>query len=215
MPKKPAIRIVIADDHPIVREGLGALIAHAADMAVVSEAANGEQAVQQFFQHRPDIVLMDLRMPSMSGLEAIQAIRDKVPDARILVLTTFDGDEDIYQALQKGAKGYLLKDTQRDQLIEAIRSVCGGGTWISPKAGARLAARVGEMRLTGREREVLQLLAAGSSNKEIGRHLRISEGTVKVHVTRILKKLNVTGRSEAITEALKRGLIHLDSSMTG
>jgi two-component system, NarL family, response regulator len=212
---KPAfakqIRVAIADDHPVVREGLGALVKSQKDMRVVSEAANGRQTVQQFLLRRPDVLLLDLRMPEMNGIEAIKAILEKVPNAKIIVLSTYVGDEDVHRALQAGAKGYLLKDSPRDQLIESIRTVYNGKLSISPAAAERLAARVQAPKLTKRETEVTRLMSAGKSNKEIGAALAVTEGTVKVHIGRILKKLGAEGRAEAIRIALERGIVHLHS----
>jgi DNA-binding NarL/FixJ family response regulator len=205
------IRVIIADDHPIVREGLGALIKSQKDMKVVSEAANGRQAVQQFLLRRPDVLLLDLRMPEMNGIEAIQAILKKAPKARIVVLSTYGGDEDIFKALKAGAKTYLLKDSPREQLLESIRAVHRGQLSIPSAIGARLAAHLGAPALTHRETEVIKLMAAGKSNKEIGTSLGVTEGTVKIHVGHILKKLGVTGRTEAIRVALERGIVHLES----
>lgn len=215
MEKKPKtafstqIRAVIADDHPVVREGLRALVNSQQDMEVVSEAANGKQAVQQFLLHRPDVLLLDLRMPEMNAIEAIYAILEKVPGARIIVLSTYNGDEDIYQALKAGAKAYLLKDSPREQLLESIRSVHAGLLSISPSIGVRLAARVRGPGLTERELDIARLMVAGKTNKEIGALLGISEGTVKVHVGHILDKLGAGGRTEAIRIALERGIVHL------
>ena len=203
------IRTVIADDHPVVREGLRALVNSQQDMEVVSEAANGKQAVQQVLQHRPDVLLLDLRMPEMNAIEAIHAILEKVPEARIIVHSTYNGDEDIYQALKAGAKAYLLKDSPREQLLESIRSVHAGRLSISPSIGVQLAARVRGPDLTDREVDIARLVVAGKTNKEIGASLNITEGTVKVHVGHILKKLGAGGRAEAIRIALERGIVHL------
>jgi two-component system NarL family response regulator len=212
---KPAlvkqIRIVIADDHPVVREGLGALVSSQQDMKIVSEAANGRQAVQQFLLHRPDVLLLDLRMPEMNGMETIQAILEKAPDAKIIVLSTYDGDEDVYRALQAGAKAYLLKDSPRAQLLESIRGVYSGQLSIPSAIGARLAASMRTPKLTKRERDITRLLVDGKSNKEIGATLGVTEGTVKVHTGHIFKKLGAAGRTEAIRKALERGIVHLNS----
>jgi two-component system NarL family response regulator len=205
------IRIIIADDHPVVREGLGALINSQKDMQVVSEAANGRQAVQQFLLHRPDIMLLDLRMPEMNGVEAIHAILKKVPQAKIIVLSTYGGDEDIFRAFRAGAKAYLLKDSPREQLLESIRVVHGGQLSIPSTIGAKLATHMGAPNLTKRETDVIKLMVAGKTNKEIGISLGVTEGTVKIHVGHILKKLGVTGRTEAIRIALQRGIVHLES----
>jgi len=204
------IRVLIVDDHPVVREGLGALIQRRSDMEVVGEATNGEEAVEQYFLHHPDIALMDLRLPRKDGVEAISTIRERDPSARIIVLTTYEGAEDVYRALRAGAKAYLLKDAPREELLECIRAVHEGKTWIPPAVAAKLAERVSSSGLTAREQEVLQMMVAGKSNKEIGVLLHISEGTVKTHVNHILEKMSVGGRTEASIEALKRGLVRLD-----
>ena len=203
------IRAVIADDHPIVREGLRALVSSQQDMEVVGEAANGRQAVQQFLQHRPDILLLDLRMPEMNAIEAMHAILEKAPEARIIVLSTYNLDEDIYRSLKAGAKAYLLKDSPREQLLESIRSVHAGLLSISPSIGVRLAARLRGPDLTDREVDITRLVVAGKTNKEIGASLKITEGTVKVHISHVLKKLGAGGRADAIRIALERGIVHL------
>ncbi len=208
-PSKEVIRVLVADDHQVVREGLVAMIGREPDMAVVAEAGNGRQAVEQFVRHRPDVALMDLRMPEMDGVEAITAIRDKNADARIVVLTTFDGDEDIYRGLRAGAKAYLLKDAAGEELLECIRSVHRGKMCVPPTIAAKLAGRLSGSELTARELEVLNLMAEGRSNREIARSLTITEGTVKAHVNNILNKMNVSGRTEAVTLAIKRGVVHL------
>lgn len=203
------IRVVIADDHPVVREGLRALVNCQEDMKVVGEAANGQQAVEQFLLHLPDILLLDLRMPVMNAIETMHAVFEEVPDAKIIVLSTYNGDEDIYQSLKSGAKAYLLKDSPREQLLESIRSVHAGNPSISPAVGGRLAARLRGPELTDREVDITRLMAAGKSNKEIGASLGITEGTVKVHVRHVLNKLGAGGRAEAMRIALERGIVHL------
>jgi two-component system, NarL family, response regulator len=203
------IRLLIADDHPVVREGLGALVKSQPDMTVVSEAVDGRQAVQQFLLHRPDVALMDLRMPEMNGIEALHAILEKEPKARIIMLSTYGGDEDIRSALKAGAKAYILKDSPRDQLLESIRAVYQGQLSIPPEIGAQLAASMIDKKLTDREREILSAVVAGKSNKEIGSLLGITEGTVKVHIGRVFKKLGAAGRTEAVRIALRRGFVHL------
>jgi two-component system NarL family response regulator len=211
MSKEGAIRVLIADDHPVVREGVAAMIERRPDMTVVGVAATGREAVAAYRAARPDVVLMDLRMPDMTGVEAIGAIRGEFPGARIIVLTTYDGDEDIYRGLQAGARAYLLKDAPRDDLLDAIRAVHAGQSRIPPAVAARLAERVlAGPELTARELEVLQGIVAGRSNKEIGAALGISEGTVKAHVNSILGKLGVADRTQAVTTALQRGIVHLD-----
>jgi two-component system NarL family response regulator len=207
--KKECIRILIADDHSVVREGLVSLVKRKSDMIVVGEASNGREAVDLWREHRPDVTLLDLRMPELDGVGAIKEIRELDEDARIVVLTTFDGDEDIYRAIKAGAKGYLLKDSAREALMDCIRRVHAGETCIPPSLAAKLAERVSGEALSAREIEVLQRVAAGKSNKEIGAELFISEGTVKTHVKSIFSKLDVVSRTEAVATATRRGLIQL------
>jgi two-component system NarL family response regulator len=204
------IRILIADDHPVVREGLAAMIERRTDMTVVAEANHGQEAVALFHQHQPDVVLMDLRMPEMDGVEAILTIREQTPEARVIVLTTYDTDEDIYRALRAGAKAYLLKDTPREELLDTIRAVSAGYTRVPSDVAAKLAERISSEALTAREVDVLRLIVAGNSNREIATLLYISEGTVKTHVNHILMKLDVSDRTQAVTTALKRGLVALE-----
>jgi DNA-binding NarL/FixJ family response regulator len=201
---------MIVDDHPIVREGLVALIERRSDMTVVAEAGSGREAVTLHRQHRPDVTLMDLRLPELDGLGALNAIRAESPAAKFLVVTTFDGDEDAYRALENGAAGYLLKDAPRESLMEAIRAVHAGQRWITGTVAAKLAERVGAAEVTAREREVLSLVARGRTNQQIGTALGIAEGTVKVHVNSILSKLGAADRTEAVTTALRRGILHLE-----
>jgi DNA-binding NarL/FixJ family response regulator len=208
-PKKPRIRVLIADDHSVVREGLVSLIGRKADMSVVGEAANGREAVELWKQHRPDVTLLDLRMPEMDGVGVIKDIRGNDDKARFVVLTTFDGDEDIYRAIQAGAKGYLLKDVPREALMDCIRRVHAGETCVPVHLAAKLAERVSGESLSEREIDVLKLMALGKSNKEVGSALFISEGTVKSHVKSIFAKLNVISRTEAVANATRRGLIRL------
>ena len=207
--KKDRIRILIADDHSVVREGMVSLVKRKPDMKVVAEASNGREAVDLWKEHRPDITLLDLRMPELDGVGAIKEIRELDENARIVVLTTFDGDEDIYRAIKAGAKGYMLKDTARETLMECIRKVHGGETCIPPTLASKLADRVSGETLSTREIEVLQRVAVGKSNKEIGAELFISEGTVKTHVKSIFSKLDVVSRTEAVATATRRGLIQL------
>ena len=203
------IRIIVIDDQAVVRQGFVALINTVPDMSVIAEGTNGQQAIDLFREHRPDVMLIDLRMPVLSGVEAIAAIRREFPGARMIVLTTYDGDEDIYRSLQAGAQGYLLKDVFFEDLEEAIRKVHGGSRRIPAFVAERLAERMSGSDLTGRELEVLQQIVAGKSNKEIGSHLNISEATVKSHINNILSKLGVTDRTQAATTALQRGIVHL------
>jgi DNA-binding NarL/FixJ family response regulator len=208
------IRILVVEDHHVVRQGLVALLKTVPDMSVVAEGADGKQAVDLFRQYKPDVTLMDLRMPNMSGVDAVVQIRQEDPAARIIVLTTFDGDEDIYKALQAGARAYLLKGMFGDELMDAIRAVHAGKSRIPAAVAERLANRMGGPGLTARELDVLRLIVSGNSNKEIGEGLHISEATVKTHINNILSKLGVTDRTQATTTALQRGIVHLDSRGT-
>ena len=203
------IRILICDDHPFLREGLAAVLDFKPDMKVVGQACNGIEVIELFRQHQPDVTLMDLRMPEMGGVEAIISICSEFPKARIIVLTTYDGDEDIYRGLRAGAKGYVLKDAEPDELMTAIRVVHDGQQYIPPAVGAKLAERMGIPELSDRELEVLRLMATGKSNLEISVALSIAEGTVKFHVKNILSKLAVGDRTQAMMVALKRGIISL------
>jgi DNA-binding NarL/FixJ family response regulator len=205
-----SIQIMVVDDHHIVRQGLVALIGTLPGMQVVAQASDGEQAIDLYRTHRPDITLMDLRLPNKNGVDAIAQIREEFPAARIIVLTTFDGDEDIYRALQAGAKGYLLKGMNADELTEAIRAVHAGKSRIPAVVAERLAERMGGPSLTGRELDVLKRIVGGRSNKEIAGDLFISEATVKTHINSILSKLGVSDRTQAATTALQRGIVHLD-----
>ena len=205
------IRILVADDHHVVRQGLVALLKTIPGLEVVAEAADGQQAIARFEKHQPDITLMDLRMPGIGGVEAVTQIRGRYPHARIIVLTTFDGDEDIYRAIQAGAKGYLLKGMFGEELIDAIRAVHAGKTRIPSAIAERLADRMGGPGLTSRELDVLRAIVAGRSNKEIGAELSISEATVKTHINSILGKLGVSDRTQAATTALQRGIVHFPS----
>ena len=203
------IRIMVIDDQAVVRQGFVALVNTVADMVVVAEGTDGQQAVDLYRLHRPDVTLMDLRMPKMGGVEAIIAIRKEFRDARLIVLTTYDGDEDIYRSLQAGAQGYLLKDVFFEELEDAIRKVHAGSRWIPAQVAERLAERMGSSDLTAREIEVLEQIVAGNSNKAIAARLNISEATVKSHINSILNKLGVSDRTQAATTALQRGLVHL------
>ena len=207
--KKSRIGVLIADDHSVVREGLASLIGRRADMTVVGEASNGREAVDLWKKLRPNVTLLDLRMPELDGVGAIKEIRAEDECARIIVLTTFDGDEDIYRAIQAGAKGYLLKDVPREALMDCIRRVHAGETCVPVHLAAKLAERVSGETLSAREIDVLKLMAQGKSNKEIGSALFISEGTVKSHVKAIFAKMNVISRTEAVATATRRGLIQL------
>ena len=209
MTRHDAIRILIADDHLVVRIGLRSMIDTQPDMNVIAEAANGREAVALFRDHQPDVTLMDLRMPVMGGVEAVGVIHAEFPDARIIVLTTYDGDENIYRALQGGARAYLLKDIPREEFLDDIRAVYQGQYCIPPAVAARLAQRIPGPELSARELEVLKLIVEGMSNKEIASALSITESTVKNHVNSILGKLNVKDRTQAATTALRRGIVTL------
>jgi DNA-binding NarL/FixJ family response regulator len=204
------IRLMVVDDHHVVRQGFVALLRTVGDMEVVGEAADGQEALAVYRERRPDVVLMDLRMAGTNGVEATRAIRGEFPGARIIVLTTFDGDEDIYRALQAGAKGYLLKGMDTEELLGAIRAVHGGKSRIPGPVAERLAERMNAPALTDRETQVLRLIVGGNSNKEIAGALFISEATVKTHINSLLSKLGVSDRTQAATTALQRGIVHLD-----
>jgi DNA-binding NarL/FixJ family response regulator len=209
MKKDGKIAILVADDHFIVRMGLIALVNTEPGMVIVGEAADGQQAVDLFGKYRPDLVLMDLRMPLKDGVEATAQIRAMDPQARVLMLTTFDGDADIHKALQAGAQGYVLKNATGQELIPAIQAVASGQKWIPKEIAKRLASRKLFEELTPREEQVLQLLGKGLANKQIGDQLNISEHTVKDHLKSIFGKLQVVDRTEAVTAAIQRGIIHL------
>lgn len=203
------LRILVVDDHPVVRHGLVALIDHQPDMSVVAEADNGRAAVEQFHVQRPDVVLMDLRLPELDGVEAIAQIRASAPHARIIVLTTYDADEDIYRGLRAGAMGYLLKDASPGELLGTIRAVAAGQMRIPLEVAAKLSERMNSPELTARELDVLRLLVTGQTNKEIGATLTIAEGTVRAHLNSIFQKLDAQDRTHAATIAIKRGLVRL------
>ncbi len=204
-----SLRILLADDHPVVREGLALILDNQSDMTVVGQARDGREAVELFCQLQPDVTLMDLRMPQMSGVEALIAIRSQFPATSIILLTTYDGDEDIYRGLRAGAKSYLLKDASTQEILSAIRQVSAGKNHISQVVGAKLAERAQIPELSESERQVLQRLATGRSNQEIALALSIAESTVKFHVNNILSKLGVNNRTEAAIVALKRGIAKL------
>lgn len=205
----PLIRVLCVDDHAVVREGITLIIDMQPDMEVVACASTAETAVRLYDEHTPDVTLMDLQLPGMSGLEAIKAIRLDHPDARIIVLTMYEGDEDIFRALQAGAATYLLKNTLSDELVKAVRDVHGGEQPLSPDVASRLATRRVESTLTHRETEVLNLLAQGLRNKEIGAKLGITEETAHGYIKSIFHKLKVQDRTAAVTVGLRRGIIHL------
>jgi DNA-binding NarL/FixJ family response regulator len=203
------IRIALVDDHPLLRQGLSALVADQPDMKLVAEASNGLEAIEQFRIHTPDVVLMDLQMPGMNGIDAMIAIRGEFPDARFIVLTTYTGDVQIVRALKAGARAYLLKSLLHRELLETIRAVHAGHKRIPPEVAAELADHAADDSLTQREIEVLRLIAAGNANKLVADQLSITEETVKAHVKNILSKLDANDRTHAVTIALKRGIIEL------
>jgi DNA-binding NarL/FixJ family response regulator len=201
--------VLVVEDHPIMRLGIAAIIDAQPDMKVCGQAESGTDAVRLFREHRPDLILMDLRLPGMSGLDALRAIRRLDPTARCVVLTTYEGDEDIHQALQAGAAGYLIKAMSHDTLVDALRKVHSGTRFLPAPVARSLALRTPNSDLSPREREVLSLMVHGKSNKDIGAALRITEATVKCHVSVILERLGVTDRTQAVIAALQRGLEHL------
>jgi len=203
------IRVLCVDDHRLMRAGIVHIVGLQPDIRVIAEASTGEEAVEQFRRHRPDVTLMDLQLPRMNGLQAIRAIRHGEPNARVVVLTMYHGDEDIYRALQAGAAGYLLKDTVPEDLVRVIREVHGGKRAIPPDVEAALAMRASQPALTFRELQVLELLATGKRNKEIAADLGISSDTARAHIKSIFIKFNVHDRTAALAEALRRGMIHI------
>jgi two-component system, NarL family, response regulator len=209
MSEPTKIKILIVDDHPVVRIGIAAIIDTCPGMTTVAQSSTAEEAIKLFDLQLPDITLMDLRLPGMSGVEAIRRIRIRHPEARIIVLTTYEGDEDIHQALEAGARGYLIKGMSREMLIQAITRVHGGSNFLPPTVTRALELRSRDSDLSARERQVLFLIVSGKSNKEIGTALGITEATVKCHVTEILYHLQVSDRTQAVVTALRRGLIHL------
>ncbi len=209
MSQSTTIRVLIVDDHSIVRQGLATIINRDPEMTVIAQAEDGQQAIALFREYQPDVTLMDLRMPQIPGVEAISAICAEFKAARIVVLTTYDGDEDIYRGLQAGAKGYLLKDAKPNELLNAIRTIHRGQQYIPPEVGAKLVQRMSNPELSERELDVLRLMAQGMSNLEISTSLSIGESTVKSHVNRILSKLGVSDRTQAVIIAVKRGIVNL------
>jgi DNA-binding NarL/FixJ family response regulator len=205
-----AIRVLLADDHAIVRNGVAQILNEESGITVVAQASDGAEAVELFARERPDVALVDLRMPKLEGVQVVEQIRACFPNAAIVILTTYDTDNDIERALRAGAKAYLVKDVSPRDLVACIRAVYAGRTWVSPNVAAKLMAHVTNVRLTQRELGVLRLLAAGNSNREIAETLGISDGTVKIHVAHLFGKLDVTSRTEAITTALRRGLVRID-----
>jgi DNA-binding NarL/FixJ family response regulator len=205
------IRILTVDDHPLLRKGIAALVNAESDMKLVAEASNGQEAIEQFRLHRPDVTLMDLQMPDLNGIEAIDCIHREFPNARIIVLTTYTGDVQVVRALRAGARGYVLKGHVHRELLETVRAVHAGQKRIPLEIAAELADHAADDDLTSREIEVLRLIAAGNANKQIAGHLSIGEATVKSHVTNILSKLGASDRAHAVTIGLKRGIIELQT----
>lgn len=209
MTTQEKIKVMVVDDHPLMRVGVAAIINARPNMTVVAQTGTGEEAVALFHQHKPDITLMDLRLPKMSGVDAILAIRARYPASRFVVLTTYEGDEDIHRAFEAGAQGYVIKGMPYQTLIDALLRVHSGGRFLPPPVVRALESRMPDSELSPREQEVLQLLVNGKSNKEIASELGITNATVKCHVSTILMRLNVSDRTQAVVAALQRGLVHL------
>jgi len=209
MGDKPRIRILCVDDHPLLREGIAAMINNQPDMALIAEASTGAEAILKVKEHRPDVTLMDLRLPDISGVDALIAIRSDIPDARVVMLTTFEGDVEIQRALSAGARAYLLKNMPPKELIEVIRQVHAGKKRIPTEIATHLAEHLSEEALTDREVDVLKHIAGGNRNKDIAERLFISEETVKVHIKHIMEKLGASDRTQAVDIAVRRGIIHL------
>jgi two-component system, NarL family, response regulator len=208
----PPVRssVLVVDDHALLRTGVANIINQESDLFVIAQASNGIEAVEAYQRHQPDVTLLDLRMPEMEGVEAVRRIRERDPQAKLIILTTYDTDEDITRALRAGAKAYVLKDIAADALIACIHDVLAGKTYLAPAAAAKLAEGVARVQLTPRELSTLRLLADGQANKEIANTLGISERTVKTHLSHLFEKLGVTSRTEAVRVATKRGLVRLD-----
>jgi DNA-binding NarL/FixJ family response regulator len=206
------LRVMCVDDHPLVRKGVAAILANEPDMELVAEASDGQEAVEKYRQLHPDVVLMDLRMPNMDGTEATRAIRGEDPEARIIALTSYDGDQDIYRALEAGVRGYILKEMVHSEVVKAIRTVQAGKRLMPPEVAERLSEYFPQVALTPREVEVLSLVARGMANKEIAHKLGTANGTIKMHVQNILEKLGASDRTHAVTIAIERGILHLDFS---
>ena len=209
MSEAGVIRVMLVDDHPVVRDGLANIVNQQKDMRVIAEADDGDTAIALYDEHRPDVMVLDLRMPGRDGVSVVEAVLEKHSKARVLIMTTYDGDEDIFKSLSRGAMGYLLKDAPRQEILTAIRAVAADQPCTSGAIASKALQRMARPSLTQRERDVLQQLSEGRSNKDIGRRLKITEGTAKTHVKAILTKLDAMSRTEAVAVAHKRGLIHL------
>ena len=209
------IRVLSVDDHPLLNEGIAALINNQPDMRLVGQASSGSEAIQKYREHRPDVTLMDLRLPDMNGIDTLIAIRGEFPEARLIMLTTFEGDVDIQRALEAGARGYVLKSMPPQELVGVIRQVHAGKKRIPSEVAARLADHLGEEDLTGREIEVLRKVAQGNRNRDIAEQLFIAEDTVKVHLKHIMDKLGARDRTQAVAIALRRGIIQLERAQAG
>ncbi len=204
------IRVLCADDHPLVRKGIASILANETDVVLVGEAGSGQEAVEQFRKLKPDVVLMDLRMPEMTGIEATRIIRAEAPETKIIALTSYDGDQDIYRAIEAGVRGYILKEMVHTEVLRAIRTVHAGKRLMPAEVAERLSEYFPQMALTPREVEVLRLVAKGMANKEIAHELGTASGTIKMHIQNILAKLDASDRTHAVTIALERGILHLD-----
>jgi len=204
-----AIRVLCADDHPLVRKGLALILSNEPDITLVAEAENGEEAVTRYRELQPDVLLIDLKMPVLDGISAVKQILTEFPDARMIALTSFDGDQEIYRAIEAGVRGYLLKESVHSDVLDAIRKVHSGGMLVSEEAAQRLSEYFPHPALTKREVEVLQLISGGLANKEIAARLGTADGTIKMHVQNVLQKLNATDRTHAVTIGLRRGIIHI------
>jgi len=209
MSEAPRIRILTVDDHPLLHEGIATVIRNQPDMVLAAEASNGREAIQRFREHTPDVTLMDLRLPDMSGIDAMVAIRSEFPEARVIILTTFAGDVEIQRALEAGARAYVLKSMPPKELVEVIRQVHAGKKRIPPEIAAHLAEHYSDESLTGREVEVLRQIAGGNRNRDIADKLFITEETVKVHIKHIMEKLGATDRTQAVAIGVRRGIIQL------
>jgi DNA-binding NarL/FixJ family response regulator len=204
------LRVLCADDHPLVRKGIASILANETDVVLVGEAGSGEEAVEQFRKLKPDVVLMDLRMPDMNGIEATRIIRGEAPETKIIALTSYDGDQDIYRAIEAGVRGYILKEMVHTEVLRAIRTVHAGKRLMPAEVAERLSEYFPQMALTPREVEVLRLVAKGMANKEIAHQLGTASGTIKMHIQNILAKLDASDRTHAVTIALERGILHLE-----